>query len=133
MSRFLFYTHTVDLSPIHHSVAHPVYFVRGCYITAVDIPLRLIRLSRCGCSYGRRGPAPVVATSPFHTGLCLRFIPRRRPPTHLLRTPYGAMRSPCGGEYGRRPIHPLFMNGVNCSVPTRSGFTQKMRADALRS
>ena len=74
------------------------YFVRGCYITAVDIPLRLIRLSRHDCSYGRRCLVPVVATSPFHTSLCFCVIPTRRPPTRLLLTPFGAVRSPCVGE-----------------------------------
>ena len=69
--------HKVDLSPMHHCGLHSLFF-RGCYITAVDIPIRLIRPSRRGCIYGRHCLVPVVATAP------------------------------CVGEYGQRPIHPLF-------------------------
>ena len=68
---------------------------------------------------------PVVAISPFNTDLGSRLIPARRPPTHLLLTSVGAVRSPWEGKIWSAAnisstssvLQPeQNMNGVNCTV-----------------
>ena len=123
------------------TVAHTVSFVCGGCITAVDIPLRLIRPSRRGFIYGRHYLVPAVATSPFNTDLCFRFIPTRRPPTRLLVTPFGGGEvAVCGRIWSAADTSTIVealqqqnINGVNCVVPTRGGFAHKLRGGALRS
>ena len=81
----------MDTSPIHHCGSHSFFF-RGCQITAVDIPLQLIRESRRGCIFGGRCLVLVVAISPFNTDLNSRYIPTLRPPSRLLLTPVEAVK-----------------------------------------